>query len=346
MPLIITRNDITKMAVDSIVNGADPSLLGGGGADGAIHRAAGPELLAECKALGGCAPGQAKVTRGYALPCKYVIHTVSPLWQGGGQGERELLASCYRSCLEQAAALGCESIAFPLLAAGSLGYPREEALRVAVDSISGFLFSHDISVHLVVFDRDSFRISEKLFSQVAAYVDDNYVDQRLISESRRMPREDGENILRSIRPGAAYRGPAPADAAPMSRPLASQSLGDLNDAVSRLDESFSQALLRLIDQRGMTDAECYKKANIDRKLFSKIRGNIHYRPSKPTAVAFAVALELSLDETRDLLQKAGFALSPSQKFDLIVEYFIKSGNYDIFQINEALFAFDQSLLGA
>lgn len=329
MPLQIVRNDITTMKVDAIVNAANESLLGGGGVDGAIHRAAGPKLLAECRTLGGCKTGQAKITKGYRLPARFVIHTVGPIWRGGGHGERELLISAYRSSLELALANQCETVAFPLISSGVYGYPKDQALKVAVDTIGDFLLSHDMAVYLVIFDRAAYTIGGKLFADIASYIDDRYVDAHTDSREAQLRRmalasvSMGENEL-----------PPPA-AAPSG----------LDRALSKLDESFSQMLLRKIDERGMTDAQCYKKANIDRKLFSKIRSDIHYKPSKPTAMAFAIALELPLEEAREMLEKAGFAFSHASKFDIIVEYFIAHQNYNIFEINEALFAFDQSLLG-
>ena len=337
MPLSIVRNDITTMAVDAIVNAANESLLGGGGVDGAIHRSAGPELLAECRTLGGCKTGQAKITRGYRLPARYVIHTVGPVWRGGGHGERELLVSAYRTSLELALAHGCETVAFPLISSGVYGYPKDQALKVAVDAIGDFLLSHDMTVYLVIFDRAAYTIGGKLFADIAAYIDERYVAAH--TDEREMRRREAlfapAPLAASVKPEAAYRTPSPCAAAP----------GSLAEALGKLDESFSQMLLRKIDEVGLTDAQCYKRANIDRKLFSKIRSDIHYKPSKPTAMAFAVALELPLEEARELLEKAGFAFSHASKFDIIVEYFIARRNYNIFEINEALFAFDQCLLG-
>ena len=328
MPLQIVRNDITTMKVDAIVNAANESLLGGGGVDGAIHRAAGPELLAECRTLNGCQTGQAKITKGYRLPARFVIHTVGPIWQGGGHGERELLVSAYRSSLELAMVNGCETVAFPLISSGVYGYPKDQALNVAVDTIGEFLLAHDMTVYLVIFDRAAYTIGGKLFADIAAYIDDRYVDAH--TDSRETQRR---RMVMASMPMAAEEQAAAA--APSG----------LDEALSKLDENFSQMLLRKIDERGMTDAQCYKKANIDRKLFSKIRSDVHYKPSKPTAMAFAVALELPLEEAREMLEKAGFAFSHASKFDIIVEYFIAHQNYNIFEINEALFAFDQSLLG-
>lgn len=327
MPIQIVRNDITKMKVDAIVNAANRSLLGGGGVDGCIHRAAGPELLSECRTLGGCDTGSAKITKGYRLPCKYVIHAVGPVWQGGEQGERELLTSCYRTSLELALAQGCETVAFPLISSGVYGYPKAQALQVAMEAVGEFLLAHDMTVYIVIFDRSAFQIGEKLFSDVAAYVDQNYVDEHTDSGLEQVRRQ---HFCES--------------AAPMAVAMPQEDVS-LDQVLRQLDEGFSQTLLRKIDESGMTDVQCYKKANIDRKLFSKIKSNPTYRPSKPTALAFAVALELSLEETEELLRQAGFALSHADKFDVIVEYFISRKQYDVFTINEALFAFDQCLLG-
>lgn len=327
MPLKIIRNDITKMSVDAIVNAANKTLLGGGGVDGSIHRAAGKGLLRECKSLGGCETGNAKVTGAYNLPCKYIIHTVGPRWFGGTKNEKKLLESCYKTSLQLAKEYNCETVAFPLISSGVFGYPKERALKIAVDVIADFLFENDMTVYIVVFDKTAFKIGEKLFSDIEEYIDDNYVDIHENSFAR--------SKTLSI----------PNVMADMSETHAPFSMVDLDIKLKDIDESFSQMLLRLIDEKGMTDVECYKKANIDRKLFSKIRSDIHYKPSKQTVIAFAVSLQLTLSETEEMLKKAGFALSHSNKFDIIIEYFICNGNYDIYEINEALFAFDQSLLG-
>ena len=331
MPLVIERNDITKMTVDAIVNAANESLLGGGGVDGCIHRAAGAELLAECKTLGGCNTGKAKITGGYNLPAKYVIHTVGPIYKDGKNGEKALLESCYRESLALAKKYGCETVAFPLISSGVYGYPKDQALKVAIDIISEFLLDNDMTVYIVIFDKTAYKISEKLFSDIAQYIDDNYVDEH--TDYRR----------ESMRMNLAMQSVMSEEICEC-KSLFSED--DLDLKLKQLDESFSQMLLRKIDEKGMTDAQCYKKANIDRKLFSKIRSDVHYKPSKPTVIAFAISLELSLDETEDMLKKAGFAFSHSNKFDIIIEYFISKQNYNIFEINEALFAFDQSLLGA
>ncbi len=338
MPLQIIRNDITKIECDAIVNAANETLLGGGGVDGAIHRGAGKELLEECKTLGGCKTGKAKITRGYKLPCKYVIHTVGPVWRGGSYDERKQLESCYKNSLALAKENNCESVAFPIISSGVYGYPMDEAMKVAVDTIGSFLLNihDDMLVYIVVYNKTAVSIGNKLFTDITEYIDDNYVAEHTDVYCYRMSMPY---------PGIASDKDIDSDDIIDSYDIPiSDSIDDWVNNV--IDESFSEMLLRKIDEQGMKDSECYKKANIDRKLFSKIRSNPQYKPSKTTAIAFAIALELSLDETKDMLMKAGYALSHSNKFDIIIEYFISKGNYNIFEINEALFAFDQSLLGA
>ena len=347
MPLKIVRNDITKMDCDAVVNAANRWLAGGGGVDGAIHLAAGPELDRACQRLGGCEVGYAKVTKGFNMRCRYIIHTVGPVWQGGRSGEPALLASCYRECLRLAVEYGCESVAFPLISAGAYGYPKEEALRIAVNEMTAFLLKNDMTLYIVVYDKSSFQVSRKLISNVEEYIDGHYVDEHFIARNSVVFHEPASGKQRGLcRAAAIPAGTGAHDAAPMREEASVNESKSLDEMLSALDESFSQMLLRKIDERGMTDAQCYKKANIDRKLFSKIRSNAGYKPSKPTVLAFAIALELSLDETREMLMKAGFALSHSNKFDVIVEYFIRNQRYDIFEINEVLFSFDQLLLGA
>ena len=359
MPFNIIRDDITRVKCDAIVNAANPSLLGGGGVDGAIHRAAGPELLAECRTLGGCDTGDAKATKGYKLPCKYVIHTVGPVWQGGNEHEQELLVSCYRRAMELALSLGCESIAFPLISAGVYGYPTEDAITTAAGTIRQFLAEHDMDVTLVMFDRTAAAISRSLYDSIAEYIDDAYSDAR--SDSLNRTRFEGmagamsaPSAVKGGKSGLFGRLKKPekkkntAEAVPMMTTAedACESRDEsLESYLASRDESFSEALLRLIDEHGLTDSQTYRKANIDRKLFSKIRTDRSYKPKKQTVLAFAIALELSLPETLSLLSKAGYTLSDSLKFDLIVKYFISRGSYDIFEINRALFAFDQTLIG-
>lgn len=336
MPFEIIRNDITKMNVDVIVNAANQSLLGGGGVDGAIHKVAGPKLLEECSTLGGCHFGQAKITKGYNLPSKYVIHTVGPIWQGGHNNEEQLLRDCYKNSLLLAEEHGLKSIAFPLISAGAYGYPKDKAMKVAISEISEFLLNNEMTICLVVFDKKSVTLSEKIFSSIKQFIDDKYVEL-MPYRSRNILEEKNQLNKSMIEEAIVF-----SDESILEAPVTERKLQDL---INNIDESFSQMLIRLIDEKNMTDVETYKNANIDRKHFSKIKNNIHYKPSKATAIAFAISLKLNLDETKDLLFKAGFALSHSHKFDIIIEYFIENKNYNIFEINEALFAFDQGLLG-
>jgi len=306
------------MPADAIVNAANTALKMGGGVCGAIFKAAGAsELESACNKLAPIKTGEAVITPGFKLPVKYVIHTAGPVYNGGNYGEEELLRSCYLNSLELALENGCESIVFPLISSGIYGYPKAEALRVATAAIREFLADHDLYVTLVVFDKAAFSASEKLMSEIEAFIGENYIGEH--DDSRRF------NHLLKVKENALIMS---RDAEPGS-----------------LDEPFSQTLLRLIDGKGRTDVEVYKRANIDRKLFSKIRSNKDYMPSKRTVIAFAVALKLTLSETDDLLERAGYALSRSQKSDVIVEYFIARGKYDIFKINEVLFSYDLPLLG-
>ncbi|MCM1525271.1 MAG: macro domain-containing protein [Ruminococcus sp.] len=319
MPFTIVRQDITKMQTDAIVNVANNQLRMGGGICGAIFKAAGyVKLQEECYKIAPVKTGGSAVTPGFALPAKYVIHAVGPVYQQSSAEECEkLLRSAYTNSLKLAAKNGCGSIAFPLISSGIYGYPKDEALRVAVSAIKDFLAENDMDVYLVIFDRASFAVSEELLGDVESYIDENYVDEHFISRQA-TPREDYCEM---------------------------PSFVALEDFIEELDEPFNTTLLRLIDAKGKTDTEVYKRANIDRKLFSKIRTGKGYMPSKRTILALAVALELTLNETDDLLKRAGYALSHSQKFDVIVEFFIVNGKYDIFEINEVLFKYDQPLLG-
>lgn len=348
MPLTIVRNDITKMKTDAIVNAANSSLLGGGGVDGAIHRAAGSRLLEECRLLGGCKTGQAKATKGYDIGCKHIIHTVGPVWRGGDLGEEQLLYSCYAESLKLAKKLGCVSVAFPLISSGIYGYPQRQALEVATRAIGDFLSENEMDVYLTIFGRSTVLIGEELYGDIKQYIDDNYVESRSESFMSRfmgnMPVFGAKQSSKPDRCAAKEMMPAAADIC--EEAAGESSFESLEDMLKSAEETFSEALLRLIDERGLKDSQVYRKANIDRRLFSKIRSDRDYKPKKQTALAFAIALELELDETEELLEKAGFALSPSIRADVIIKYFITRREYDIFKINEALFSFDQALIGA
>ena len=336
MPLHIIRQDITKLECDAIVNATDNTLLGDGGVDGAIHKVAGGKLLEECKTLGGCDTGEAKITKGYDLPCKYVIHTVGPIWQGGQFGEKTLLESCYKKSLMLAKENGCESVAFPLISTGVYGYPKDKALAVAVETISEFLFENEMTVYIVVFDKEAYQISEELFDDVQEYVDDNYVEERNECYSRRK-RSKCVNTFSDF--DLDICGCLEELEQPKGLNIS------LEDMLCEIDDNFAVTLLKLIDLKGISDVECYKKANVSKQTWYKIMNEKSYKPSKNTVISFAIALELSLEETKRLLSTVGFTLSKSSKFDIIIEYFLLNGEYNIFTINETLFQFDQVCLG-
>ena len=326
MPLKFVRNDITKMQVDVIVNSANPRAIVGGGVDRAIHKAAGPELLIARQKIGNIDTGEAFITPGYNLLAQYVIHTVGPVWQDGKHGERELLASCYKNSLRLATDHKCSSIAFPLISAGIFGCPPEIAIATATGAIREYIDEHDLDVYMVMFDRESFKISNSLFNDVQNYIDEVYVDEHLAQERCNNYRRRRE------REAALYK----------NRVTDSRSLDEMLDDMT---DTFSEALFKLIDAKGMTDPQVYKKANINRKHFSKIRTNQDYKPKKSTVFALAIALELNLAETRELLARAGYAFSHSNVSDVIIEYFIKLGKYDIDIINQVLFENGESTLG-
>ncbi len=355
MPYNIVLGDITYFKCDAIVNAANSSLLGGGGVDGAIHRAAGKGLLEECRKLGGCKTGQAKITGGYKLPCKYVIHTVGPVWRGGSNDERELLYSCYINSMKLAKEYNCESIAFPLISSGIYGYPKRRALETATDAIRDFLADNDMEITMVLYERMNMQ-EDRRFNSLDDVIKRNYIETdpvRLntliiqdvgLSSQPKKKHSGGFWGLRSSKSSSECE-----DSAELPRSdlvLNKAKVNSLSEALDKIDESFTEMLMRKIDEKGLTDPQCYKRANIDRKLFSKIRSDKFYKPSKQTVIALAVSLELSVDETKEMLMKAGYALSHSSKFDIIVEYFISGGVYDIYEINEALFEYDQKLLGA
>ncbi len=336
MPFTIVRQDITKMKVDAIVNAANTDLQMGGGVCGAIFKAAGPRKLQEaCNKVAPIQTGDAAMTPGFDLPAKYVIHAAGPVYSHWNKDRsRALLRSAYIESLKLAEENGCESIAFPLISSGIYGYPKDEALEVARLAIEEYLQDHDMEVYLAVFDKSSFLISKALLGDVESYIDEHYVDTHRVSRRQLLDVEEMA-LGQAVQPNLS--APRPQMAAPAR---------GLEDLMENLDEPFSDALLKLIDAKGKTDVEVYKRANIDRKLFSKIRTGKGYTPKKPTILALAIALELTLPETEKLLERAGYALSHASKFDVIVEYFIVSGKYDIFQLNEVLFSYDQPLLGS
>lgn len=374
MPFSIVRNDIARVHADVLVNAANTHLAEGGGVCGALFAAAGREQMrAACDAIGGCPTGSAATTPAFNLPARWCVHAVGPIWRGGGHGEEAALRSCYRSVFARVVELGARSVAYPLISAGIYGYPAEAALAVARDETRAFLAGHDdIEVTLVVFDRSAVRLGGALEQEIRAYIDDEYVAQsphmrRRGAELEREERWEGDAASDALprqgwpgynvfglpdfdacAPAAAQPTVGASEPAPRRRRYSAAALSapELDDLLEHLDAGFSETLLALIDQRGLADAEVYHRANLSRQLFSKIRSNPTYRPTKPTAVALAMALELDVPATQDLLARAGLTLSRTSKFDVIVRFFLERGIYDIYQLNEALFSYDQPLVGS
>ena len=316
MPLQIIRQDITKMRVDAIVNTTNEEMVGYSGVDLAVHEGAGPELDIECAKIAPLGLGTAKITKGYNLDAKYIIHTSGPTWRGGLVGESIILRSCYIESLKLAVASECKSVAFPLISSGVYGYPKDQVLKFAVQTITEFLFEHELMVYICVFDRTSYEFSKKLFSEISEFIDDEYVeehDEDCLADFEEFQEIDSfeQRVHKDLK---CENIDALAPASPKMCAAADGGVGNksLQEYMQSLDKSFAYKLFDLIDERGMTDVECYKKANVDKKTFSKIKCNPDtYKPSKQTAVAFAIALKLDLEETQDLLASAGLTLSRS-----------------------------------
>ena len=344
MPLQIVRQDITKMHVDAIVNTTNEEMVGYSGVDFAVHEAAGPELDIACAKLAPLGLGMAKITGGYNLDARYIIHTSGPIWQGGLAGESIILKSCYIESLKLAVAHGCHTVAVPLISSGVYGYPKDQVLKFAIQTITEFLFEHELMVYICVFDRTSYEFSKKLFAEISEIIDDDYVEEYEADCCAEYLERDPLYVEDDIEP--IREALCQMKSMAIEHPCGSAANKTLKEYMQAMDKPFAYKLFDWIDAKGMTDVECYKKANVDRKTFSKIKCNPKtYRPNKQTAVAFAIALGLNLDETQDLLASAGLTLSRSFAFDKIIRYFIQKEIYDISVINEALFEFDQVLLG-
>lgn len=335
MPLEISRNDIRNIEVDAIVNPSDRFLSGSGSIDKIIHKLAGSQLD---KALEYVLldKGEAIITDSYNMNnCKYIIHTNGPVYIDGNNNEDDILRSCYKACLQLAKTNSIESICFPLISSGSFMFPKGKALKIATDSILEFLLDNEMMVYLLVYDKDAFDTANKLYTNIHNYLDNNLIQHKPISSSslhkqtKRKRKIKNEFLLELA----------------------------LNDEEAEMciepsilskfepDESFSECLIRMIDERNLLDPDVYKKANIDRKHFNHIKNDKYYRPKKETAIALAIGLKLNLNETNTLLERAGFILSNSSKFDLIIKYCIENNIYNIYEINEILFSEDQKTLG-
>lgn len=337
MPFEIVRNDITNMQVDAIVNPTDGYFSGSGGTDYAIHTAAGPALMRECKHLKSLNQSEIAVTKGYGLPCKYILHTTGPVWDGGYDNEEALLRACYLNALFKASELGISSIAFPLISSGTFGFPKDKVLQIAMTAIGDFLtlLDFELFVYLCVYDPEAYEISRRMelesFLQSAmepADVDWYDLGTSEICEAKCAVPEAATPVC------CNEASIAPEDFC-----------DNLDDWLKMQDDTFAVTLLKLIDKKNMTEVQCYKKANVSKKTFWKINNDPNYKPSKQTVIAFAIALELTLAETKDLLRTVGFTLSHSNTFDMIIEFYIQHKVYDIYEINSALYKFDQICLG-
>ena len=364
MPFEIVRNDIVKMEVDAIVNTANPKPVVGTGVDTAIHKAAGPELLKAREKIGELKVCEAVATPAFDLPARYVIHVVGPAWVDENTVEEEMLARSYRAALDVAAKEKCKSIAFPLLSTGNYGFPKKLSMRIALDVFSKFLMEHEMQIYLTVFGEEAFKLSNTLFRSVQAYIDENYVSEKTAEEygvdgapyhigatnqSPRMKarREAQHEYAAEFLPELLEKDEALYDAMPMMGAEApAGGKPDLSDMMKNMDATFSDTLMALIDASGEKPSKIYNSAGVSKQVFSKINSNSNYQPSKATAIAFCLALNLNLEETQDLLARAGFTLSKSSLFDVIIMYCIENKIYNVVFVNNLLFERDLPQLGS
>lgn len=371
MPLKIIRNDITLVKADAIVDTANPQPIYAGGTDYAIYTAAGAEkLLEERKKIGTIARGDAAITPAFALNASFIIHTVGPVWNGGNDGEFDTLASCYRKSLALAVSNKCTSVAFPLIATGVYGFPKDRALQIAIREIGNFLmeYDEDLTVYLVVFDSKAFQLSRNVFGEVQSFIDENYVETDRQKRLNRMettyatefnsPSFREKNFPPRRRRALESNSPAlkpdsfcepccdiKESVFTQSALRAAAHPPAEADGVAESDNiTFQEKLFELIDQSGLSNKQVYTGANIDRKHFSKIQCNPDYHPSKKTALAFCISLKLSYDESCELLSRADWAFNPGKKLDLIVKNAIISKNYNIHELNAVLFDFCKETL--
>jgi O-acetyl-ADP-ribose deacetylase (regulator of RNase III) len=368
MALFFVEQDITTMKVDAIVNAANTELQQGGGVCGAIFAAAGAaELTAECRKIGHCATGQAVLTSGCHLLARYVIHTPGPVWRGGFAQEEELLKGCYRNSLELAAKHDCASIAFPLISSGIYGYPKAEALRVAIDTIRTFLEAHEMTVYLVIFGRFSLVPGKDITGPLEEFLQENeeYLPKmaargRQMNASYALREKPAARDVKASKP-CPVAGDRPAGKGDIAGSAWADALSVQSDQeeippwiaydalpsiqVPPLEKTFAQTVLEIIAARGLQDVEVYKRANLDRKVFSKLRTHSDYQPSRSTAISLALGLKLGVEEAYELLEKAGYTLSNASKADLIVKYFLAKGCYDIITLNETLLYYGEKPFG-
>lgn len=335
MPLIISRNDITQLSTDAIVNAANTQLQMGGGVCGAIFRAAGPAKLQDaCDKLAPIKTGEAVITDGFDSKAKYIIHTAGPIYSAGDINQEKLLYACYHNSLTLAAKKKLTSIAFPLISSGIYGYPPDKALSTAIKAIHDFLgaYDGDITVYMIVYNDNAFVTAQKLYDNV-----ESFIDEHLIVDDIKERRSKMLN-----RPKCALKGKS------LEETCCYETASSIDDMLDNMEDSFNKLLFKHIRDKNMTNSDIYKNANIDRRLFSKRISHENYTPSKNTILALSISLRLNINETKALLESAGYALSHSSKADLIIEYYITHQdykNYNIYDLNFLLFKYDQEQLG-
>ena len=345
MSFKIIRNDITKMDTEAIVNTANRHVAVGPGCDYAVYTAAGYDELLKYRAehVGPVEEGEVFITPGFDLQAKYIIHAVSPRFVDGDKGEEEKLRSCYKKSLQLAKESNIKSISFPLISTGGFGYPKEEGMRIAVDEINAFLLGNEMEINLVVFDAKSTALGEKIYPELEAYIDQNYVETRDEEEYGyacfgSAPKERDSFRLRfAYSPRQSEQVEEYSCAMPVEEETAfdfeEQHESKLEERMRHISDTFSQYLLYLIQSKGMENSEVWKRAIVDKKVFSKIKNNANYHPNKITALCLCVGAKLNLDETKDLLARAGYALSPCDKTDIIFSYFIENQIYDMIELD-------------
>lgn len=343
MPLKIVRNDITKMNTDAIVNTANEHVTVGPGCDIAVYNAAGYDELLQYRArnIGAVPEGEVFITPGFNLQAKYIIHAVSPFYQGGNNREETKLRSCYRKSLQLAKDNNIKSIAFPLIATGGFGYPKEEGLRIAVDEINAFLMHNEMLIYLVVFGSETTKLAEKIYPDLETYIDTHYVESKYEEEygyayqphpeiyhqrCKKIKKVDVKKLLEEEIVIEKTREARVFD-------FGVQDESRLKERVLHPADTFSQSLMYLIKTKKMENSEVYKRAILDRKVFSKIKNDINYHPNKLTALCLCIGAKLNLDESRDILARAGYALSPCDKRDIIFSYFIENEIYDMIELD-------------
>ncbi len=377
MPLLLVKDDVTRLGCEVIVNATNMSLIPSGTVDTRIHLAAGPGLLEECRKIGGIETGEAVVTGGYGLGCRFVIHTAGPVWRGGCFGEEFSLRACYLTSLRLAFERGCRSIAFPLISAEDRRFPRDLLMDIAVDTVTSFSALAETDVYIAVDDLSEFELPDGLRSGVSGYLRSHYVpaDGARLAAPEDLAEEKTYHREFSIqspgpKPGKAAERKKAVSADRMRRSPSRPGKTDADECIQEasvrrsgyepaariisvpeqwspfLEDGFSRTLCRLIDEKKISDVACYKKANVSKQTWHKILSDETYRPSKKTAISFAIALELDYEQTQALLATAGFTLSKSSLSDVIIEYFISTGNYNVFEIDEVLFKYDQETLAS